>query len=134
MLIARKQFHIHRDTALMSVGNKLAQSKQQRIKKKALSSDSHCFFNILTCGELLSTVEDLMLEHRERRYPSTDTLSIFLAQALSEDNSCQKAVNDASLKRMGLGLSEGSVSTGGFCRARKRLPLEMVSISVQEKL
>ena len=30
-----------------------------------------------------------------------------------------------------MGLPEGSVSTGGFCRARKRLPLDMVSTLVQ---
>jgi hypothetical protein len=46
----------------------------------------------LTSPELLSTVEELLPEHRERLYPPTETLSMFLAQALNEDRSCQKAV------------------------------------------
>ena len=52
---------------------------------------------------------------------------MFLAQAMSEDRSCQKAVNDAVIKRVVGGLSPCSTGTGGYCQARHRLPLEMVS-------
>ena len=52
---------------------------------------------------------------------------MFLAQAMSEDRSCQKAVNTAAIKRVVGGLSLGSTATGGYCQARGRLPLSMVS-------
>ena len=111
----------------MSTNNKLARCRQQRIKNYALDSDSHRFFNLLTSPELLSTVEELLPEHRERLFPPTETLSMFLAQALSEDRSCQKVVNDTVVKRVMGGLSPISTATGGYCRARQRLPLAMVS-------
>jgi hypothetical protein len=51
---------------------------------------------------------------------------MFLAQALSADRSCQWAVNDSAVKRLTGGLSPCSTHTGGYCRARQRLPQEMV--------
>lgn len=81
---------------------------------------------------MLSKVEELLPEsHRERQFPPTETLSMFLAQAMSEDRSCQKAVNEAAIKRVVGGLSPCSTATGGYCRARQRLPLEMVSTLVR---
>ena len=48
-------------------------------------------------------------------------------QVLEADGSCQKAVNGWAAQRAADGLSACSVRTGGYCRARQRLPLEMVS-------
>lgn len=84
------------------------------------------FFNILTGPELLETTEAHLPEHRERLYPPTVTLSMFMMQALNEDGSCQKAVNGWAARRAAEGLSTNSIRTGGYCRARQRLPLEMV--------
>lgn len=111
----------------MFINTKLSHHQQQRIQKCAQNTDSHKFFNLLTSPELLSTVEDLLPAHRERHYPPTETLSMFLAQALSADRSCQKAVNDAAVKKIMSGLTPASTHTGGYCKARQRLPLEMVS-------
>lgn len=112
----------------MSSNSKLNRHKQQRIRAVATNCDSYSFFNLLTGPEMLSMVEELLPEeHRERQFPPTETLSMFLAQAMSEDRSCQKAVNDAAVKRVVSGLSPCSTTTGGYCQARKRLPLEMVS-------
>ena len=111
----------------MFINNKFSHCQQQRIQKYAKNSDSYQFFNLLTSPELLSTVEDLLPEHRERLYPPTETLSMFLAQALNEDRSCQKAVNDAAIQRIVGGLPAVSTATGGYCKARQRLPLPMVS-------
>jgi hypothetical protein len=52
---------------------------------------------------------------------------MFLAQALSADRSCQKAVNEAAVKRLRAGLVPGSTNTGAYCKARMNLPLDMVS-------
>lgn len=48
------------------------------------------------------------------------------------DGSCQKAVNGWAAQRAADGLSPCSVRTGGYCRARQRLPLEMVSALTRE--
>lgn len=106
--------------------NPSAHAQQQRIRKHADHSDAYAFFNLLTSPELLDQVEALLPPHRERLFPPTETLSMFLAQALSADRSCQKAVNDAAVKRLAGGLPLCSTRTGAYCRARERLPLEMV--------
>jgi len=97
------------------------------IKRRAKSAEAVEFFNLLTSAELLETTEALQPEHRERLYPPAVTLSIFMRQVLEVDGSCQKAVNGWAAQRAADGLSACSVRTGGYCRARQRLPLEMVS-------
>ena len=88
--------------------------------------DSYSFFNLLTSEDLLDKVEELLPEHRERLFPPTETLSMFLAQVMSSDSSCQNIVNKSAVQRLTDGLPMNSTHTGGFCRARKRLPLELI--------
>ena len=103
-------------------------AQQQRcIRNRTGNSDAYAFFNLLTGPELLDEVESLLPEHRERLFPPTETLSMFLSQALSADGSCQKAVNDAAVKRWAGSLPLCSTHTGGYCRARQRLPVEMIA-------
>ena len=97
-----------------------------RVQRHTRQSDSYSFFNLLTGPELLDKVESLLPDHRERLFPPTETLAMFLAQALSADRSCQKAVNDVAVKRIAAGLPACSTHTGAFCRARTRLPMKMV--------
>lgn len=100
--------------------------RQQHLEHHTRHGDAVSFFNALTGPEFLDQVESLLPAHRERLYPPTETLSMFMAQALNADRSCQKAVNEAAARRVALGLSVCSVHTGAYCRARERLPVEMV--------
>ena len=108
-----------------------ARSRQRqdrfRVGHRARSAGAVEYFNMLTSRELLDTTEALMPEHRERLYPPTVTLSMFLRQVLEADGSCQKAVNGWAAQRAADGLSAMSVATAGYCRARQRLPLAMLS-------
>ncbi|MFB3090548.1 MAG: IS4 family transposase [Gammaproteobacteria bacterium] len=101
--------------------------QQKRVTNFAANSDSYCFFNLLTGEDFFEQVESLLPEHRERLFPPTETLSLFLAQVMAADRSCQNAVNDAAIKRLVGGLSDCSTHTGAYCKARQRLPLDMVS-------
>ena len=101
-------------------------------QRHQLSKRRHCldgmgFFNQLTSDELFDKVESLLPIHRERLFPPTETLSLFLAQAISDDRSCQNAVNQSAVTRVLGGLPRCSTSTGGYCKARQRLPVAMVS-------
>ena len=78
------------------------------------------FFNVLTSPELFETTEAVLPKHRERLYPPTVALSMFMRQVLEADGSCQKAVNGWAAQRAADGLSPCSVRTGGYCRARHR--------------
>jgi hypothetical protein len=111
--------------------NRSIQPLQQRIKHYATASNAFDFFNQLTSQDLLETLESTLPEHRERLFPPTETLSMFLAQALKPDRSCQGIVNDAAVKRLLYGLPTCSTKTGGYCKARQRLPLDMVSTAAR---
>jgi hypothetical protein len=111
----------------MNPSQRARQHQQKRIARRAENSDSYEFFNLLTGPQFLDQVESLLPEHRERLFPPTETLSMFLAQAMSQDRSCQSIVNDTAIKRLMGGLALCSTHTGAYCRARKRLPLDMVS-------
>ena len=100
--------------------------QQKRVHHHATGSDPYQFFNILTGPEFFDELEAQLPDHRERLFPPTETLSMFLAQAMNEDRSCQNAVNEAAIKRLLGGLPLCSTHTGGYCRARKRLPLQML--------
>jgi Transposase DDE domain len=106
--------------------------RQIRIDRKARTTEAVEFFNVLTSRELLETTEAVLPEHRERLYPPTVTLSMFMRQVLEADGSCQNAVNGWAAQRAADGLSVCSVRTGGYCRARQRLPVEMVSTLTRE--
>ena len=106
--------------------------RRSSIGRRARATQTVEFFNVLTSPELLATTEALLPEHRERLYPPTVALSMFMRQVLEADGSCQKAVNGWAAQRAADGLTPCSVRTGGFCRARQRLPLEMVSTLTRE--
>ena len=84
-------------------------------------------FNLLMSNDLFKQVENLLPSHRERLFPPTETLAMFITQALSADRSCQHAVNQAAVYRLVSGLPNCSTHTGGYCRARQRLPTQMVT-------
>ncbi len=112
--------------------NRPAAQQQHCIAKQAQKTDANDFFNLLTSSEILDLVEAQLPEHRESKYPPTLTLSMFLGQVMSSDSSCQNAVNEANVKRLLSNLSAASSSSGGYCIARQRLPLEMVRSLAQQ--
>ena len=87
--------------------------QRRRVGRYVRNADSEELFNLLTGPQLLDRVEALLPEHRERLFPPTETLSMFLAQVLSADGSCRQVVDDAMVKRVLLGLGPGSTDTGG---------------------
>jgi Transposase DDE domain len=99
---------------------------RHRLRRRAYGSSATEFFNVLTGPELLQVTEAQLPEHRERLYPPTVTLAMFLRQVLSPDSSCQRAVDGWAASRAAEGLAAQSIRTGGYCRARERLPLSMV--------
>jgi len=111
----------------MNANHKIVELQQKVEKRYAKNSTAITFFNALTGPGFLDLVEDLLPEHRERRFPPTETLSMFMAQAMNSDRSCQNIVNEIALTRGLHGMSRCSTNTGSYCRARQRLPGAMVS-------
>jgi hypothetical protein len=115
----------------MQITHTSSKHQHNRVKAYREHSNRYSFFNLLTSDALLDKVEKLLPEHRERLYPPTETLSMFLGQAMSADRSCQNIVNQAAILRLSGGFAVASTHTGSYCRARQRLPLEMVSLLTQ---
>ena len=111
----------------MNINCKPTTFQQKNIVSHAHQLDSTHIFNLLTGDVLFEEIESLLPKHRERFFPPTETLSMFITQALSADKSCQKIVNDKAINQCINGLTLSSTHTGGYCRARQRLPLEMVT-------
>lgn len=109
-----------------------AQQRTKQIRHLAAKQGAVDFFNVLTGPELLATIEAHAPEHRERLYPPTVALSMFMKQTLSADRSCQHAVNGWAAERLEDGLKIGSVGTSAYCQARQRLPLELIKKAAHE--
>lgn len=106
--------------------------QQQRVEHYVETTGGEAMFHLLTGPQLLERVDALLPAHRERLFPPKETLSMFLAQALSADGSCRAVVDDAMVERVIAGLKPGSTDTGGYCRARARLPLPLISTLARE--
>ena len=105
---------------------------QRRITRQIVRARAVDFFNLLTGPELLKMTEAHLPEHRERLYPPTVALSMFMKQSLALDRSCQRAVDSWAAQRAAEGLSVHSIRTGAYCRARGRVPLEMIIALTRE--
>lgn len=110
----------------MQTNPTVATRQCRRVQSHINNTDANAFFNLLTGPELLQDVESLLPEHRERLFPPTETLSMFLAQALSADGGCQAAVDDAAVKRLIAGMTPCSSNTSAYCQARARLPQALI--------
>lgn len=95
-------------------------------EKKALRTlKSNSFSTIrhfITQTQFTKNIQSELPKYRHRLYTPIETLSMFVSQALNQDNSCQKVVNEGALSD-----TRRSVSTGGYCKARVRLRENMIS-------
>jgi hypothetical protein len=103
-----------------------SQQQVREIRRRAKQVGSMDFFNLITGPELLERLEALLPEYRERKFPPTVTLAMFLGQVLRADGSCQNAVNEAIVNQLLQGVAAVSANTGGYCQARERLPIDLV--------
>jgi hypothetical protein len=73
-------------------------------------------------------------DYRERStlYTAVSTFLAFLGQVLRADRSCQRAVNALAAQRAANDQTPCSVDTGGFCKARQRLPEAVCTTLMQQ--
>ena len=62
----------------------------------------------------------------DRIFTPAVTTAVFLSQVLSDDHSCRAAVARLLAWRAGRGLPACSPDAGGYCKARKRLPEDLL--------
>ncbi len=82
--------------------------------------------SVLPTTELQRLVVEEVGTFRERIYPPLTTLGLFIGQALNQDGACQDAVSRRLSERTARGEMACSLNSGPYCKARKRLPLELI--------
>jgi DDE family transposase len=80
------------------------------------------FLAILSRSFVAAACRAARHQWRERVYTPWITLSLFLSQVLSEDHSCDEAVDRLQKLRYDQGLPPVSTETTSYCQARDRLP------------
>lgn len=101
--------------------------QQNRIAKAAADLDPLAIFNLLSSRELCEVMEQHLPAHRrERHFPPQVTLAMFIGQALSEEGSLQRAVDQWAVRGARAGAANLSTHTGAYCRASQRLSLDLV--------
>jgi hypothetical protein len=113
----------------MYINQRPSQIQQQSIIYSVKIHDPYTFIDILNSPEYIDKMEALFPTHRERLFPPKLTLSIFMAQVLNEDRSCQKVVDETAVKQALNGNPICSTNTGAYCKARQRIPLALPSTS-----
>jgi hypothetical protein len=81
---------------------------------------------LLTADHLARIVTQVAGKTRDRIFTPLVTTASFLGQVLASDHSCQAAVDRLLAWRMARGLPACSPDTGGYCKARRRLPDEVL--------
>ncbi len=109
--------------------NRRVRSQQRRTLRQIRNTDAYAFFDLLTDEATLDRVESLLPVHRERLLPPTETLAMFMAQALNADPSCQNAINEFSARRVSGGLSTCSTSTGDNGDTHNSLHLQSAALA-----
>jgi hypothetical protein len=81
---------------------------------------------ILAADHLARVVAQSAGKTRDRIFTPLVTTATFLGQILAPDHSCQAAVDRLIAWRLARGLPACSPDTGGYCKARRRLPDDLL--------
>jgi hypothetical protein len=80
------------------------------------------FARVLDCQVIARAVAEEVGNTRDRIFTPLVTLGLFLSQLLGDDHTCLPAVARLAAWRTAGGLPPCSADTGGYCKARRRLP------------
>ncbi len=99
--------------------NKKIIKTQKNISLNKLKNGNLDFIQSFIGDDKLSDISN----NRNRIYTPQRTLSMFISQSLNQDGSCQNRVNKLALLKD----EKISISTSGYCKARKRLSTSAIS-------
>ena len=90
------------------------------------------FARVIDCEGIARAVAAEVGKTRDRVFTPLVTLALFLSQLLSDDQTCLPAVARLLAWRTARGLPACSPDTGGYCKARQRLPETLLPRLVRE--
>ena len=101
----------------MTIGNRVA-----ILRYKFAQSIGLPFGEILTESEIEQALQDEGVTYRKRLFCQIVTLWAWISQVLDKDKSCKNALSRVISYVVAEGQTPPSTDTGGYCKARKRLP------------
>jgi Transposase DDE domain len=90
------------------------------------------FARVIDCEGIARAIAEDVGQTRDRVFTPLVTLALFLSQLLSDDQTCLPAVARLLAWRTARGLPACSPDTGGYCKARQRLPEALLPRLVRE--
>lgn len=97
------------------------------LKARFCQSDGLPFNDILSTPYLHNIIEEEVPTFRNRVFTPFVTLQAFISQVLSQDHSCRDAVARVLADRISQGEEPCSGDTSPYCRARMRLPENLIT-------
>ncbi|MBI4740193.1 MAG: IS4 family transposase [Betaproteobacteria bacterium] len=119
------------------LAKKSLRNEVERFRRQFGDQPTQALGSVLPATELQEMVGEEVGSFRERIYPPLTTLGLFIGQALSPDGACQDAVARRLGERTSQGQAACSLNSEPYCKARKRLPLELIrrlALNVGKKL
>ena len=101
---------------------RIALAQLQSLLRGFLQDDSLPFGSVLTVQDIVDLISQEWAETYDRIFTPVVTLWTFLSQLHSDDPSCRAAVARLNATRVAQGLAPCSPLTGGYCKARQRMP------------
>jgi len=125
---------VEETSSITQGGSALKHSTKDRRLRKLISRFRDGFlqqrceklFDALPTEEVMRAVSEEVKGWRERLFEPLVTLRLFVEQMLHADHACQDVEVRYASERENLGESAISLSTGPYCKARQRLPLNLV--------
>lgn len=96
------------------------------IRQQLQDQPGLCFTKTLPAKRIHELARQMGCLFRRRIFSPAITLWTFLSQVLDADHSCRQAVARLLAWRTAQGLPPCSPDTGGYCKARQRLPEDML--------
>jgi hypothetical protein len=94
----------------------------QNLLRGFLQDGSGPFSSVLTGKDIVDLISQEWTETCDRLFTPVVTLWTFLRQIHSDAPSCRAAVARLNAARVAQGLAPCSPLTGGYCKARQRMP------------
>lgn len=104
---------------------RVARKQLQNLLRSFLFDHSGAFGAVLKLKEVVALIGQEVSSRGERVFTPLVTLCTFLHQISSDDGSCRAAVAALNAARVEQGLAPCSAQTGGYCKARQRLPEQL---------
>lgn len=125
-----KESQQHKETPVSINIIKPSANHVKSIVHQVQSSDELPFKEILSAELLAEKVS--VLEYRDRVFPPDMTIFAFLAQVMSQDQSCSSAVTQIIAHLARCGEKVPLMNTAAYCKARARLPEKILSELAKE--